>query len=44
MYVLYAFHRKTQKTTKQDIETGQQRYQQMMEYRESQKQRDSKNE
>ena len=37
VYVLHAFQKKTQKTTKQDIEIGQQRYQQMMEYRESQK-------
>jgi phage-related protein len=44
VYVLHAFQKKTQKATKQDIEIGQQRYQQMMEYRESQKQRDSKNE
>ncbi len=41
VYVLHAFQKKTQKTTKQDIEIGQQRYQQMME---SQKQRNSKNE
>jgi phage-related protein len=37
VYVLHAFQKKTQKATKQDIEIGQQRYQQMMEYRESQK-------
>jgi phage-related protein len=36
VYVLHAFQKKTQKTTKQDIEIGQQRYQQMIEYRESQ--------
>jgi phage-related protein len=36
IYVLHAFQKKTQKTTKQDIEIGQQRYQQMLEYRESQ--------
>lgn len=36
IYVLHAFQKKTQKTTKQDIEIGQQRYQQMIEYRESQ--------
>jgi phage-related protein len=36
IYVLHSFQKKTQKTTKQDIEIGQQRYQQMLEYRESQ--------
>jgi phage-related protein len=36
VYVLHAFQKKTQKTTKQDLEIGQQRYQQMIEYRESQ--------
>ena len=36
VYVLHAFQKKTQKTAKQDIEIGQQRYQQMIEYRESQ--------
>jgi phage-related protein len=35
IYVLHAFQKKTQKTTKQDIEIGQQRYQQMIEHRES---------
>jgi phage-related protein len=35
IYVLHAFQKKTQKTTQQDIEIGQQRYQQMMQYRES---------
>ncbi len=36
IYVLHVFQKKTQKTTQQDIEIGQQRYQQMIEYRESQ--------
>jgi phage-related protein len=36
IYVLHAFQKKTQKTTKQDIEMGQQHYQQMLDYRESQ--------
>jgi phage-related protein len=35
VYVLHAFQKKTQKTTKQDIEIGQQRYHQTIEYRES---------
>lgn len=30
IYVLHAFQKKTQKTTKQDIQIGQQRYQQMI--------------
>jgi hypothetical protein len=30
------FQKKTQKTTKQDLQIGQQRYQEMMAYRESQ--------
>jgi phage-related protein len=33
VYVLHAFGKKTQKTSKLDIETGQRRYQQMLEYR-----------
>jgi phage-related protein len=33
IYVLHAFQKKTQKTTKQDIQIGQQRYQQMIEER-----------
>jgi phage-related protein len=36
VYVLHAFQKKTQKTTKQDLQIGQQRYQEMMDYRESQ--------
>jgi phage-related protein len=36
VYVLHAFQKKTQKTAKHDIETGQQRYQQMLEYRKTQ--------
>ncbi|BAQ60898.1 phage-related protein [Geminocystis sp. NIES-3708] len=35
VYVLHAFGKKTQKTSKQDIEVGKQRYQQMLEYRQS---------
>jgi len=30
IYVLHAFQKKTRKTTKQDIQIGQQRYQQMI--------------
>ena len=36
IYILHAFQKKTQKTTKQDLQIGQQRYQEMMEYRSSQ--------
>ena len=36
VYVLHAFQKKTQKTTKQDLQIGQQRYQEMMEYRAAQ--------
>ncbi|PZO43296.1 MAG: hypothetical protein DCF19_04930 [Pseudanabaena frigida] len=35
VYVLHAFHKKTQKTSKLDIEIGQKRYQQMLQYRQS---------
>jgi phage-related protein len=35
VYVLHAFQKKTQKTSKQDLQIGQQRFQQMMEYRKS---------
>jgi phage-related protein len=35
VYVLHAFQKKTQKTSRLDIETGQRRYQQMLEYRKS---------
>jgi phage-related protein len=44
IYVLHAFQKKTQKTTKQDIKIGQQRYQQMLEYRESQLPEENSNE
>jgi phage-related protein len=44
VYVLHAFQKKTQKTTKQDIQVGQQRYQLMMQYRKSQVQEDNSNE
>lgn len=35
IYVLHAFQKKTQKTTKMDIEIGQKRYQQLLQYRKS---------
>jgi phage-related protein len=35
VYVLHSFQKQTQKTSKQDIQIGQQRYRQMMEYRQS---------
>lgn len=35
VYVLHAFQKKTQKTSKIDIEIGQRRYQQMLQYRKS---------
>jgi phage-related protein len=41
VYVLHAFQKKTQKTSKQDINIGQQRYQQMIQDRESQLQEDN---
>ena len=44
VYVLHAFEKKTQKTAKQDLKIGQQRYQQMMEYREYQAQEDNSDE
>ncbi len=44
VYVLHAFQKKTQKTTKQDLQIGQQRFQQMMEYRESQLPEDNSDE
>lgn len=37
IYVLHAFQKKTQKTSKLDIEIGQNRYQQMLQYRQSHK-------
>jgi len=36
VYVLHAFQKKTQKTSKQDIQTGQQRYKQLLQYRREQ--------
>lgn len=35
VYILHAFGKKTHKTSKKDIEVGKQRYQQMLEYRQS---------
>jgi phage-related protein len=35
VYVLHAFQKKTQKTSKLDIEIGQKRYQQILQYRQS---------
>lgn len=35
VYVLHAFQKKTQKTSKLDIEIGQRRYQQLLQYRKS---------
>jgi len=35
IYILHAFQKKTQKTSKLDIEIGQKRYQQMLQYRQS---------
>ncbi|MCH7974928.1 MAG: type II toxin-antitoxin system RelE/ParE family toxin [Bacteroidetes bacterium] len=36
VYVLHAFQKKTQKTSKQDIKLGQQRYKQMLHHRQGQ--------
>ncbi len=36
IYVLHAFQKKTQKTAKKDIQIGQQRYKQLIEYRQEQ--------
>lgn len=36
VYVLHAFQKQTQKTSKQDIQIGQQRYKQMLHYRQQQ--------
>jgi len=36
---LHTFQKKTQKTSKQDIQTGQQRYKQMLQYRREQQER-----
>ncbi|MGB7417520.1 MAG: type II toxin-antitoxin system RelE/ParE family toxin [Thermosynechococcaceae cyanobacterium] len=33
VYVLHAFQKKTQKTSSQDIQVGQQRYQELMQFR-----------
>ena len=33
VYVLHAFEKKTQKTAKEDLELGRQRYQQMIRFR-----------
>lgn len=41
IYVLHAFQKKTQKTAKQDIQIGQQRYQQMMKERKERVQEDN---
>jgi phage-related protein len=41
IYVLHAFQKQTQKTTKQDIQIGQQRYQQMIEERADRVQEDN---
>ncbi|MFM2311919.1 MAG: hypothetical protein RLZZ04_1195 [Cyanobacteriota bacterium] len=35
IYVLHAFQKKTQKTSKKDIKIGQQRYKQLTEYRQN---------
>lgn len=37
IYVLCAFQKKAQKTSKQDIELGQKRYQEMVQFRQTQK-------
>ena len=37
VYVLHAFQKKTQKTSKRDIELGQSRYAKMLQYRQTQK-------
>lgn len=41
VYVLHAFQKKTQKTSKQDIQIGQQRYKQMLQYRQKQQETQS---
>lgn len=41
VYVLHAFQKKTQKTSKQDIQLGQQRHKQMLQYRQEQQERQS---
>lgn len=37
VYVLHTFQKKTQKTSKRDIELGQRRYTKMLQYRQTQK-------
>lgn len=39
VYVLHAFHKQTQKISKQDIELGQKRYQKMVQFRHEQKEK-----
>ena len=39
VYVLHAFQKKTQKTAKQDIEIGQQRYRTVQRYQQARKRR-----
>ena len=39
VYVLYAFQKKTKKTSKRDIELGQKRYQEMVRFRQEQKEK-----
>lgn len=39
VYVLHVFQQKTQKTSKQDIEIGQKRYQEMVQFRQEQKEK-----
>ena len=37
VYILHAFQKKTQKTSKQDLKIGQQRYKEMLRHREEEK-------
>ena len=39
VYVLHAFQKKTQKTSKRDIELGKKRYQEMVQFRQEQKEK-----
>ncbi len=39
VYVLHAFPKKTQKTSKRDIELGQKRYQEIVQFRQEQKEK-----
>lgn len=41
VYVLHAFQKKTQKTSRQDVQIGQQRYKQMLQYRQQQEDKQS---